>query len=202
MKYIDTFIFDLDGTLIDTTIYKRIYPKVLKMILKKSNLSKKQIEATAKALKMKKNKYGHYDSGDLCRVFGLIDEYYALLEKEVKVTNSLHDGVESLFKKLKKDKKKIGIASNSMKKTIMLHLKKYDILKYVDFVFSSEDAGCKKDNPKYWKMLIKKEKLNPRNCLIIGDTTLDDKLVPQKLGFNSNIIKSKKDLITTDIYRI
>ena len=80
-----------------------------------------------------------------------------------------------------------------MHRTIQAYLTKY-ALKYVDFVFSSDDAKCRKDNDTYWSKLIKKYKLNPEECLMIGDDELEDIQIPAKLGFNTFLIKTPKDL--------
>jgi FMN phosphatase YigB (HAD superfamily) len=106
------------------------------------------------SLGIRKNTIGNHDTGDACKKLGLLDLYYEELEKHVKVHHALRDEVKELFKRLKKDDKHIAIASDSMRRTIMLYLKKYKLSDQVYFIFSAEEIGCKKDDERYWKKLI------------------------------------------------
>ena len=179
---ISTYLFDLDDTLIDTKIYREIYSEII------SKIGDVDIDS----LGLKKNKYGNYDSGELCKKLGLLDLYYEVLEKNIKVKNVLHDSVLEVFSALKNNGKKIGIVSNSMLKTIKLYLNKYSL--EVDFIFSSDLTGCNKDSPEYWKKLIAAEKLNPKECLVIGDDYEEDIEVPGKLGFKTFYLDDVKKL--------
>ena len=78
MNQINFYLFDLDGTLIDTRIYAVIYLEILEMVKKRLNLSDEELEAKAKGFGLKKNKFKRWDSGDLCRELDLLDEYYNL----------------------------------------------------------------------------------------------------------------------------
>lgn len=164
------------------------------MIKKKFKLTDTQLTHKATELGLTKNKFGRWDTGDLCRELGLLEEYYQLLERHIKVTPSLHNTVIDTFKKLKTKKKKIGIVSNSMIRTINAYLNKYQLHEYLDFVFSRDDAKCKKQENAYWKALIKKKKLKPQNCLVIGDDPEQDVKVPKKLGFKTFLIQKPQDL--------
>ena len=81
-----------------------------------------------------------------------------------------------------------------MHRTIQLYLKKYGLSKYIDFIFSSDDAGCRKDNVLYWKKIIEKQKLKTQECLMVGDDELEDIKIPASFGFNTFLIKTPKDL--------
>ena len=178
---ISTYLFDLDDTLIDTSIYREIYSEVLSKIKEKTDV---EIDS----LGLKKNKYGNYDSGELCRSLGLLDLYYSVLESQIEVKEVLHDSVLELFSLLRKKGKKIGIVSNSMLRTIKAYVDKYGL--EVDFIFSSDLTGCNKDSPEYWKKLIAAEKLEPSSCLVIGDDNEEDVEVPGKLGFQTFYLDS------------
>mgnify|MGYP001576070778 CR=1 FL=1 len=191
---IKIYLFDLDDTLIDTRIYAQLYPVILSMIEKKKKMKSTELDQAAQSFGLKKNKYGRWDTGDLCRELNLLEEYYQVLEKQIKVMPVLHDTVISVFKKIKSKKKKIAVVSNSMHKTIQLYLKKSGLTKYIDFIFSSEDAGCLKDNDLYWKKLIETKGLNPRECLMIGDDELEDVQIPAKFGFKTFLLRNSKDL--------
>ena len=184
---IKVYLFDLDDTLIDTKIYAKLYPKILPIIEKETGLKGSKLDQKARQLKLKENKAGRWDSGDLCRELGLLDQYYPELEKLIKVVPVLHNRVRFVFNQLRVKKRRIGIVSNSMRKTIKIYLKKYGLK--VDFVFSQDDAGCRKDQNNYWKKLIKKEKLNPEECLVIGDDKIEDVKIPLKFGFQTYHLK-------------
>ena len=189
---IKTYLFDFDDTIINTKIYAEMYEPVLKMIKKKLNF--KDINAKAEELGLTKNKFGRWDTGDLCRELGVLEMYYQILEKHIKVVPVLHDTIITVFKKIKKQNKTIGIISNSMIRTITAYLNKYKLHEYLDFVFSSDDTESKKKEEIYWQKLIKKHKLKPKECLVIGDDPIQDEEVPNKFGFNTFIINDAKDL--------
>lgn len=193
---IKTYLFDLDDTLIDTRIYAQLYPEILSLIKAKRKITGTELDAKATSFGLKKNKYGRWDTGDLCKALGLLDEYYKELEKLIEVEPVLHDAVEKTFKQIRAKKKRIGIVSNSMHKTIQAYLTKYKLAKYVDVVFSSDDAGCRKDNNLYWKKLIEKHQLKPKECLMIGDDELEDVQIPAKFGFNTFLLKKPADFRT------
>lgn len=190
---ITTYLFDLDDTIINANIYKEMYPTIIKMIQSKKRKNKDQVELKAKQSGLKRNKHGNFDSGELCKIFKLEKEYYFILKKHIKVSELINNSISKILKKLKNNGKMIGITSNSWNKTIGLYLKKHRLGSYVDFVFCSEHAKCKKNILIFWKKLIKRHNLNPKKCLVIGDNEFEDCEIVKKLGFKSLLIKNKDD---------
>ena len=185
---ITTFLFDLDDTIIDGEIYAEIYPEILEMF-KEQGID---VDKEAKKLGLKKNKFGRWDSGDLCRKWELLNEYYQILEPHIKSISSLKKEIVPILKKL--ESRRVGIISNTMLRTIKLYLKKYKLEEYFEFIFSFEDSKFRKDNQHCWKDLIKRENLNPEECLVIGDDPIEDGEIPSKLGFKTLLIKQSEDL--------
>lgn len=191
---IKVYLFDLDDTLINTKIYIELYGPILQLIENRTGLKDAKLDEKAKLLGLTKNKYQRWDTGDLCREFGLLDEYYEILERLISVIPVLHNTVKTVFKKIKTKGRRIGIVSNSMHKTIQTYISKYGLSNYVDFIFSEEDASFRKISDKYWKNLIEKEKLNPADCLVIGDNEKEDVEIPQKFGFRTYHLKDPLEL--------
>jgi len=182
-----TYLFDLDDTLIDSKIYQEIYNKILQKLKEKLNLNDLTLSKKLQSLKLDLNKYGRYDTGELCQKLDQLELYYEILEAQLKVKPLVQGQVKNVFISLHQKGKKIGIVSNSMRRTIELYLKKYNLK--ADIIFSSEDAGCKKREDTYWQTLIEKEKLNPEECLMIGDEYDEDILMAKKFGFKTFYLK-------------
>ncbi len=182
-----TYLFDLDDTLIDTKIYAEIYPEILKLIEEKGL----DVDEEANKHGIPKESHGRYDSGDLCRELNLLNEYYEILENHIKVIEVLHESVKEVFEEIEG---KIGIVSNSMRRTIELYLDKYDLK--VDFVFSQDEADCKKDKEEFWEELIESHNLIPEDCLVIGDNPIDDSVIPKQLGFKTLLIKDFSEVVS------
>ncbi|MBW3016966.1 HAD family hydrolase [Candidatus Woesearchaeota archaeon] len=192
---ITTFMFDLDDTLIDSTIYVKFYHPLMEKVKEKLKINDFELDEKAKELGLKKNKFNLWDSGDFCKKAGLLDLYYEELEKVIHVTPFLHDNVEGILRQIKSNGVRIGIVSNSMQRTIKSHLKIYGLLKYIDFIFSADDAGSnKKTTDIFWETLIEKEKLVPAECIMIGDDIEGDINKPKKFGFNTHHIKDSSEL--------
>ncbi len=190
----NVYLFDFDDTIISTTIYAEIYPLVLEMIENKRRLKQPEIDQKARQFGLKKNKFGRWDSGELCRHLGLLEEYYRILREHISIIPVLHVQSIALFQELKAHRKKVGIVSNSMKKTIELYLQRYELHRFVDFVFTPEDAGCTKDKVQYWKKLLLLQKLKPEECIVIGDHPQEDGTIPKRAGFRTFLLKSPADL--------
>lgn len=183
---IDTYLFDLDGTLIDTKVYAAISAPVCEMVKKRFLLDDKSLERKAVGFGLKKNSAGRYDSGELCKAFGVLDAYYHILEYAVsKERNFL-----PVLQQLKKSGLRIGIVSNSMRKTIRMMIGDAP----VDFIFSSEDAQSVKGKKLFWKRLIKKEHLVPSLCMMVGDDPVEDGKIPQSMGFHTLLVKDPKEI--------
>lgn len=149
-----TYLFDLDGTLIDNTIYAKIYEPILTMIRKKTQLSGENLDSRAQGAGLEKDQFGRYDTRELCQQLSLLNEYYLILEKYIEVNSSLHLRVITLLQKLNQQRKVIGIVSDSLRRSITTYMKAYRLERYVTFVFCAEDAGCGKDTLSFWTKLI------------------------------------------------
>lgn len=188
---ITTYLFDLDGTLIDEKIYSQIYVQIIAMLKKRLGLTEIEINQKAELGKLKKNKAGRWDTGELCQLLNCLEEYYHLLKSEIseKIKTIHNKEITALLTEAKKAGKQVGIVSNSFRRTINLYLTALKIEKQVDFIFSPEEAGGKKSELKFWKKLLEVRQLNPTECLVIGNDPVDDLEMPQKLGFKSKIVK-------------
>ena len=191
---IKTFLFDLDDTIVDTKIYDQLYEPVLSLVKNKFGLSDEALDQKVASLGLIKNKFGRWDTGDLCCELGLLDEYYRILEKNIEVVPVLKKDVLYFFKKARKKNKRIGIVSNSMRRTIEAFLNKYKLNEYIDFVYSFDDAKCKKSDLNYWKKLVKKHNLSPEDCVIIGDNVQQDSVIPFKVGLKAIILDDSTNL--------
>lgn len=189
MQKISHVLFDLDNTLIDESIYKKIFPKLKKEIKKRLHIDEKRLRELLKKQKIPFGK--RFDTGTFCRKNGLLRIYYPVLRSELKKNDYLGKDVKKIFSFLKKKKIKIGIVSNSMKKTIELFTIAYKIKP--GFIFSSTDAGCEKKHRRYWEMLVKSKYLKPQECIMIGNS-MQDIRIPRELGFNTIKIKNTKEL--------
>lgn len=76
---------------------------------------------------------------------------------------------QSLMKKLKKNKLKIAVASNSIRKTVTNALELSNLSKFVSFYLSNEDVKYSKPNPEIYLKAAKKLKLKPKNILVVED---------------------------------
>ncbi|MBI2572502.1 HAD family hydrolase [Candidatus Woesearchaeota archaeon] len=179
------YLFDLDGTIINPTIYKEIYHEVLLMIAKNKEISLVELELEASKVSLRKNSEGKFDTGELCKHFDLIEEYYDILGPKITATDLANKEVLSRMNKAVIAGKKVGIVSNSFTRTILLYVKRYKLP--VDFVFSAEEAGYLKSDIRFWRALIKAHRL-PLDCVVVGNDPIEDVKMPEKVGFKGEMV--------------
>lgn len=175
------YLFDWDGTLMSTEIYNNIYVKIISYITKKYKLDKKFKN------KIKLNENKKFDTGELCRELKEEKYYYEVLLEELNNQNYLFEETIPTLKFLKNEGHKIGIITNSFRKTIDTIIKHYNLSSYIDFIFSSDVANAKKSDKVFWIKLIKEHNLNPKDCFVEGDNVEEDFNIPISYGFNARV---------------
>ncbi len=192
----NTYLFDLDGTIINPAVYSKIYPKIMHMLQKKKHLPLKTIHQQAALRNVHKNDSGQWDTGDLCKKLNCLPEYYQILNNHLTTNNILKKHILATFKKIKQHpQNRIGIVSNSMHKTIQLYVKKYNLATYINFIYASDDAHTRKHHLSYWKTLCKQHHLKPHLTIVIGNNPNDDSFVPECLGFHSYLLEKETDIL-------
>ncbi len=71
--------------------------------------------------------------------------------------------------KLKADSYKLGVASNSIRKTVDAMLEHADLIQYVEFSLSNEDVSKPKPDPEIYTHSIQRMQLRPEECMIVED---------------------------------
>jgi HAD superfamily hydrolase (TIGR01549 family) len=159
------YIFDFDQTLVDSSIYFEIYNEII----------------TYLGLK-----YGQLvnikDSLDLCRHYNEEEFYYNILKKRL-TEEYIFPYTRDILNKYTN----FAVATNSSQKTVKLFFDFYKLPK-PKFIFTKDDALIYKKDVLFWKKMIEKFNLNPKECTVIGDNIRDDFEIPKKVGFNAILI--------------
>ena len=171
MSKIKGLIFDLDGVLVDT---KKIHYKALNIALLK--VGHKEISyndhlniydglpTTRKLDILCKN--GFVKKKNYKKIKDLKQEATEkLLNKYIRFNNKIY----STFDKLSKNYK-ISLATNAVKKTLELSIKKLKLDKFISFSFSNEDVKNNKPHPEVYLKCLINMGLKPSEVLIFEDS--------------------------------
>lgn len=186
---IETYLFDLDDTIIDSSIYVRMYHKLIDELLNNLKISKIELQKEITRLKNETGKQ-RIDSFELCQKLNSEDIYYNVLGTHIKHTYTLKNKeIPNIFKKIKDSGKRIGIVTNSQEKTAELFLKRFRLRSYIDFIQSG-----KKDALFFWLNLEKKYDLQRENTMLIDDS--EDVLeIAKRVGYK---VLNVKDLASLE----
>jgi HAD superfamily hydrolase (TIGR01509 family) len=165
-------IFDLDGVLLDSrNIHFEALNSALKFFGEDFVISSQDhvnnydgLTTTSKLRKLTSEK-------------NLPEEYYSdIWKKKQEATLELFAKIEydfeliEFFKKLRSKNIRIGVASNSIRKTVKTALIKLGLVEFVDIYLSNEDVKFTKPYPEiYWECMKKLETL-PSNTVIFEDS--------------------------------
>lgn len=199
LKY-ENYIFDLYGTLIDIhtdeedeSLWKALaklyrehganyyasgihngYKKYVKEELKKSE--EIQVETVFRKLFAQK---GVEVSDDLilevCRFFrDTSTKHLRLYEWSLPILETL-----------KSNGKKVYLLSNAQRSFTYHEMEKLGLVSYFDEIYISSDHGVKKPNLEFFQILIKKEGLDVKECLMLGNDQTCDILGAQHAGMDT-----------------
>lgn len=170
MKKIKAVIFDMDGVLIDAVDWH--YQALNKSLsLFGHNISKTDHEAYYDGLptSVKLKKLTKYKNLPV-KLHSFINEM-----KQCYTVEYIYKYCRPLFSheyainKLKASGYKIGLASNSIRKTIMLMMEKANLKDYFDTILSNEDVSNAKPNPEIYVKTMELMGVTPEECLILED---------------------------------
>ncbi len=196
---IKVIIFDLDGVLVNT---KNIHFEALNNALKKNNIDEISYEEhlkiydglpTKEKLKLISRKFKFSNKKKLKIQSDKNKITSKILNKNIKYRKS----IQKLFVSLSK-KYKIVVATNAIRNTLNICLKKLKIDKYVNFKVCNENVINPKPNPEiYFKTFIKYG-IFPYEALILEDSSYGRQAAISS-GANLMPIKETKDVTLKNI---
>lgn len=165
MQAIKLVLFDLDGVLIDA---KEIHFQALNLALGSDNaISREDHINTYDGLPtLEKLKLKGIDPSLVDEISAKKQEFTLGMISQLKPIPE----IVNLFKMLVERGYKIGVCTNSIRKTVLTALSTTGLMKYVDIVLSNEDVKNAKPHPEmYWKAMSMMSVL-PENTLIVEDS--------------------------------
>ncbi len=193
---IKAVIFDLDNTLIDFMKMKRLSCEAAMdaMISAGLNISKQK---GMKILFELYSKYGlEYQrifQKFLKKVIGRVD--YKIMASGIVAYRRVKEGllypypnVVPVLNELKK-KYKLAILSDAPKIQAWIRLVAMGIQDNFDIVITYDETRKKKPDPKPFLYILKKLKLKPEECVMVGDSLKRDIAPAKKLGFKTVFAK-------------
>ena len=171
MNKIKGLIFDLDGVLVNT---KKIHYEALNIALLKVGYNEISyndhlniydgLPTTRKLEILTKN--GSVEKKSYKKIKALKQEAtIKLLNKYIKFNNKIY----KTFQKLSKDYK-ISLATNAVKKTLEICIKKLKLNNFISFAFSNEDVKNNKPHPEVYLKCLINMGLKPSEVLIFEDS--------------------------------
>ena len=182
------FIFDIDGTLVDSMSMWNLVDQVAIFNLTGREISEEEIKSFRDGVLYHANNL----SGDIYKLFyeAVIDKYnlgvtveeYEFLRHDNADMLSVNavdfkPGAGEFLQKLKLLGKKIGIATTTTKPQLQLYCErnknmpqKANINKLADAIVACEDVTHKKPHPEAYLKVVEKLGANPKDCIVFEDS--------------------------------
>ncbi len=193
LSHIDTFLFDLDGTLVDSS--GDIYVAVVHT-LKELGFEPLPKEDVIKHVgyggrKLLEGVLNTKDEKLLDKAVEIFRDYYF---KNPVVYSKTYDGIKDLLKTLKEKNKKIAVVTNKYEDISWEVVNGVGIGEYIDFLVGGDTTSEKKPSPV--PVLYALERLGSKEAVIIGDSETDIN-AGKKAGIETCLVMygfGKKDL--------
>lgn len=168
---IELVVFDLDGVLVDA---RELHYEAMNMALSfcgYQEISRDEHLSTYDGLPTSKKLSMLTGAGRV-----RIEDHQKIWEEKQRMTRVLIDrmGVDErmvrLLAKLKKQGKKVYVASNSVRETIKMMLLRRGLMEHVDFFFSNQDVTNPKPNPEIYLRSMIHAGVSPKETLVVEDS--------------------------------
>jgi HAD superfamily hydrolase (TIGR01509 family) len=195
-------IFDLDGVLVEAKeIHYNTLNQALKEIDEKYVITEAEhlsiydgLKTTQKLELLTKNKGLHTEFYDSI--------WYRKQHLTIEAISQLQPDLQKieLFKELRDRGYKLAVASNSIRRSVLVMLAKIGIIEYMDLIISNEDVKNSKPHPEmYWKAMSMMGCL-PEETLIVEDSP-HGLLAASRSRANVLRVDNPKDLVISKIIR-
>ena len=163
-----TAIFDLDGTLVDSS---NVLANAINYVRSNFNLQPLPKDYIIEQINNPNSNWSQsfYNLPQATNVHEMLfKEYYAKNHDKELV---LFDGIDNMLKNLKDNSIKLAVATNGYRDSTIRALNYLNIKDYFDLIVTYEDVGKPKPNP---DMLFKiTNELNSKKSIFIGDSKRD-----------------------------
>ena len=113
-----------------------------------------------------------------------------------------YEEVYEVLRTLKENKIKIGIGTDMTPYIQFKKLEKMNILNFIDFMVTSEEAGEEKPSPKLFQMCLNKAGCSKSECLFVGDDLRKDYEGAKNFGMRALLINRKNNQQSENITQI
>jgi phosphoglycolate phosphatase len=172
MKHLELYIFDLDGTLLDSgkdiaLAANYAFEKLnLKTFLEEEIISKVGYGAK----KLIEDLIPEYPQEIKDKALEYFKEFYY---SNPVIYSRLYEGAEETLKKLKELSKKVAVVTNKYEALSVEILKKLNVIDYIDLVVGADTTSEKKPHPLPVFYTLEKLKSDKDKSIIIGDSETD-----------------------------
>ena len=141
--------------------------------------------------------YNRYIDIELLHVFKRLYRHYGIIPTKKLLDETartfrlnsikhirLYDGVRELLVYLKESKRKIYLLSNAQRSFTLPELEEVGILPYFDGILISSDMRVTKPSPIFFRALLKKYSLDPKDCVMIGNDKNSDMQGAKNVGID------------------
>lgn len=168
-RKIDTVLLDLDGTLLDKYFDDFFWEKFLPEVFARKNhidmhTAKSQLLNTYKKVE------STLEWTDLDYWSDKLHLDVPMLKREVSHLIALRPQVIEFLEYLKEQNKDTYLVTNAHPKSIEIKLEKIDITKYFTAIYSSNEIGAAKEQPKFWSRLRERLPFKKDLTLFADDT--------------------------------
>lgn len=194
-------IFDYDGTLYNGDVLKG-WGKYVKDFLS-NYIGEKEAEDFIKRHGFESfNVCGQKIAGALVQDFGTAKALYEQQDKHNYVLKSsdLKYVDSNIIKNLKKYAK-IYIVSNSPVSHVVNNSKNNNFdISFADGIYANQFNPKDVSKNDIYVEILNKEKAKPENVFVVGDSVENDIVPAKKLGFNTLLVKTIKDIETVELF--
>ncbi len=171
VKTPDTFLFDLDGTLVTMELdFVKIREEVDAILVKKG-YPEELLDSTASTLETIVRAVAYLKDNDLDWETAQKEAEQYLGEQEFKAASKavVIEGAEPVLKILKELKKKVGVITRNNRKVALQVLKECGLHKYVDVLLTRDDVDKVKPHPDHVFQAMKELDSSPERTVVLGD---------------------------------
>ena len=195
---IKVIVFDADNTLYKVNA-KNAYEKMFEFLSKKTGVEKallkekwEKILSKVKHSKNPEKRTREYSLNLLLKEFGIQTPEREIIEKALKIFwSTVAEELKPLIDKREVEnlskKYTLVIASDEFRKPLEIKLSAVfgDWRKYFRFLITPEDAREMKPSQKYYRIVLEKLNVKPKEVLVVGDSLHRDLLPAKEMGMKT-----------------